>query len=397
MPHTPQPARAFIPMMALMMSMVALAIDIMLPAFPAIRADLGVVDPADVQLVLTVLFLGFAFSQLIVGPLSDTYGRRPVIFITFGLVVMGGLLSALATSFEMLLVGRFLQGVGIAGPRILANAIIRDLFDGRGMARVMSTIMMTFIMVPVLAPLVGQSIEIAAGWRAIFAFLIIMALISCTWYGLSQAETLAPENRRPFSIGMIARGIAEVFRTRPAIGYTITNGMMFGPFLAYLSTTQAIYQDIYKVGTMFPLYFALGAGTIGIASFVNAKLVERLGMLILARKAFAFAFGAIGLFCIWCLLSGGIPPMWTFVGFVMIVFFCIGLNFGNITALAMEPLGHMAGMGAAVFGCASTLISLPIAWGIGQAYADTVTPLAFGFLIAAGLALVSFEWAARAR
>lgn len=397
MKQSSNPTRAFIAMMALMMSMVALAIDIILPAFPDIQRDLNVADQSDVHLVLTALFLGFAISQLIVGPLSDTYGRRPIILITFGLVVMGGLIAVFAPTFETLLFGRFLQGIGIAGPRILSNAIVRDLYRGRKMAKIMSIIMVTFIFVPVLAPALGQGILFFAGWRAVFGAVVIIAIISCVWYAIAQPETLAAENRRAFSATVIWSGIVEVFRTRTAIGYTIVSGFMFGPFLAYLSTTQSIFQDIYGVGTLFPLYFALGAGSIGIAAFVNSMLVERLGMVVLARVAFVTALLVIAVFCMICWATNGLPTVWLFLAFVMIVFFCIGLNFGNISALALEPLGHMAGMGSAVFGCVSTLMSIPVAWAIGKAYAGTVTPLAIGFLVAGLGALAAFEWATRAR
>ncbi len=397
MSNPAQPARAFVPMIALMMSMVALSTDIMLPALPAIGSDLNVAEGNDVHLVVTTLFLGFGIAQLFAGPMADTWGRKPIILGSFILVIGGGIVCTFAQSFEALLLGRFIQGVGIAGPRVLATAIVRDLYAGPQMARLLSIIMVTFILVPVFAPAVGQGVQALAGWRAIFAVLVAAAMISAIWYGLGQAETLAPENKRPFTPRSLFFGLKEVITTRASIGHTMVSGFMFGPFLAYLASAQMIYQDIYSAGALFPLYFALGAGSIGIAAFTNSMLVERLGMATLARRAFQVGVVGIGIFAIWSWSHAGVPPLWSFIAFVMLTFFCIGLNFGNISALALEPMGHMAGMASAVFGFLSTLMSIPIAWAIGEFYTGTTTPLAIGFLISGAGALIAFEWAIRAR
>ncbi|MEO0357090.1 MAG: multidrug effflux MFS transporter [Pseudomonadota bacterium] len=397
MPHPAKPAPAFVPMIALMMSMVALSTDIMLPALPAIAADLSVAGTKDVHLVVTTLFLGFGMAQLFVGPMADTWGRKPVVLGSFVLVIMGAVICAVAPTFETLLLGRFIQGIGIAGPRVLATTIVRDIYAGPTMARMMSIVMLTFIMVPIFAPALGQGVQALAGWRSIFGVLAAASLVSAIWYGVAQAETLAPENQRPFTPVSLYHGLAEVIGTRASLGHTMVSGFMFGPFLAYLAGSQMIYQDIYAAGALFPLYFALGAGSIGIAALTNSILVERAGVVFLARRAFQIGVLGVAIFVLWSWAHDGTPPLWSFIAFVMLTFFCIGLNFGNVAALALEPMGHMAGMASAVFGFLSTMMSIPIAWVLGAVYAGTTTPLAVGFMICGILALATFEWAVRGR
>ena len=232
------PTAAFIAMMATIISIVALSTDIMLPVLPQIAHDLNVADENDTHLVVSVLFIGFAFGQLLVGPLSDAYGRRPVIFVSYGVFFVGCIMTTFATSFELLLMGRLLQGAGIAGPRIVSNAIIRDLFSGRTMARVMSLIMMLFVLVPIVAPLVGQTIAQFGGWRSTFATLLGVGILSCIWFAVAQPETLPTSARTQFSLRTLWNGAKYVVTNRAAIGYIITLGFIFGPFLGYLGISQ---------------------------------------------------------------------------------------------------------------------------------------------------------------
>ena len=224
----------FVAMMALLISLVALSIDAMLPALPVIGRDLGFENPNDPQLILSVLFAGLAIGQLFYGPISDSTGRKPAIYAGLAIFGIGCILTIVAQSFEMMLLGRFLQGLGAAGPRVVVMALVRDLYEGRAMARIMSFVMMVFIGIPALAPAIGQTIEQLFGWRAIFVTFLAIALIGSTWFGLRQEETRKPGDRLPFSIRVIASGIWETLKTRHSLGYTIAAGFVFGAFIGFL-------------------------------------------------------------------------------------------------------------------------------------------------------------------
>ena len=275
----------FVALMALMISLVALSIDAMLPALPEIGESLGVQQENSNQLVISLLFFGMAIGQLIYGPLSDSTGRKPAIYVGIGLFIVGCLFSVVATNFTIMLVGRFLQGMGAAGPRIVAVALIRDKYTGSAMARVMSFVMTVFILVPAVAPALGQGLLIVAHWRTIFVAFMLLAIIVLIWFAIRQPETLRASQRMKFSLQRTLMAVREVCVNRTAIGYTIATGLVFGPFLGYLNSAQQIFQDQYNLGTQFPLYFAILALSVGGATYINARLVMRYGMQVLTTWA----------------------------------------------------------------------------------------------------------------
>lgn len=394
---TPLPLAEFVSLLALMVSMVAMATDIMLPALGIIGHDLGVADPNDTQLIVSSLFGGFAVGQMLAGPISDSIGRKPTIYIGYSIFVVGCVLSVTATSLDAMLAGRVLQGLGAAAPRIITVAIVRDSYEGRAMARIMSIAMAIFILVPALAPAIGQGLVAVADWHATFYFLMAMALVGFVWFALRQPETLHAADRRAFSAVNIVRGIKQICGYRIAVGYTLSAGCVFGAFVGYLSSAQQVFQSTYQLGDLFPLFFGMAALAIGTASVCNSKLVMRLGMRLLSRRALIGLTLLSGAFLIPVMLSDGIPPLWAFMVWLLGTFFCVGMLFGNFNALAMEPLGHMAGLGAALVGSVSSFISLPLGWAIGHFYDGTVLPLVGGFAI---LGLISFglmTWTERGR
>jgi len=378
--------------MALLMSLVALSIDAMLPALGEIGRDLGVARENDVQLVVSLIFLGIAIGQIGYGPLADSIGRKPALLAGLGLYMVGCLFSLFSKSFSVMLAGRLMQGLGVAGPRIVTVAIIRDQYEGRLMARVMSFAMAVFIIVPVIAPAMGQAILLAFEWRAIFAAFLAIAVATSLWFMIRQRETLSPDRRAPFTPTRIARGFREVLTHRAALGYTITAGLVFGPFLAYLSTAQQVFQVQYGLGELFPAYFALLALALGTASLSNARLVMRYGMRTLSH----WALGVMGLssaaFFGVSYQASGHPSLSALVGYLLVVLFCQGVLYGNMNALAMEPLGHIAGIGAAVVGALSMVISIAVGTVIGQAYDGTVLPLVAGFAVLGFAALATMRW-----
>ncbi|MTI09834.1 multidrug effflux MFS transporter [Curvivirga aplysinae] len=375
---------------AMLTSLVAMSIDSMLPALQIMGQELGVLAENDNQLVVSVLFSGFAIGQLFMGPLSDSIGRKLAIFFGLGLFLFGSILCVTAESFETMLWGRFIQGLGVAGPRIVTMALIRDLYEGRGMAQIMSFIMAVFIIVPALAPSVGQAILAVAEWRWIFLTLIIMAAIGFIWLLTRQPETLDKEKRLPFSPKQIWTGIKETCATRASFGYTIAAGIIFGAFIGYLSSAQQIFQDVYDAGENFPIYFGVLALAIGAASLVNGKLVVKYGMRNLLIKALMAKIVICFAFLPFVLFAEGRPDLLYFMIWGMSAFFCTGILFGNFNALALEPLGHIAGIASSVIGALSTLISIFLGYAVGNAYDFNVTPLVagFGFLSLLGLFVV---------
>lgn len=383
----------FVAMMGVMIALTAVSTDAMLPALPEIGQELGAKHPNDAQLVLSLFFIGNAVGSLFYGPVSDAVGRKPAIY--FGLVVftIGCVLSILATTFPMILAARLVQGLGVAGPRSVATAVVRDLYSGRNMARVMSFIMAVFILIPIIAPALGQGIMLFTGWRVIFGFFIGLAVIVISWYGLRQPETLLPEQRIKFTITRLRSAFGEVLRNRVALGFTIAAGLFAGAFLGFLNSAQAIFQDQYGLGTRFPLYFAAISIASGLASLINARLVVRLGM----RRLTSVANGALTLISIayfaYAFALQGNPPFITLFAYLFVNFFVVGIMFGNLNSMAMEPLGHIAGVGSAVVTSLSSMLSIPIGALIGRAFNGTILPLIGGFAILCFLTIFVMRWA----
>lgn len=375
------------------MSLTALSIDAMLPALAQIGRDLNVQNANGRQLVISVLFFGLAVGQLFFGPLSDKTGRKPAIYAGFACFIAGSLVSMFAISFPMMLFGRLLQGAGISAPRTVTLALVRDQYEGRAMARVMSFVMTVFILVPMIAPTMGQAILLFSGWRTIFGSFVLLTLITFLWFALRMPETLAPEKRAPFSWRRIITTTREIIRIRPAIGYTVTAGFVSGAFIGYLNSSQQIFQEQYALGELFPLFFAIIALSVGLASLLNARLVIRIGMRSLVRGSLMTILVLSSVALVIALATAGHPPLWLLMAYLMMSLFCIGILFGNMNSLAMEPLGNIAGIGAAVVGALSTLISVMLGTVIGQNYNGTVLPVVAGLAILAGLSLVVVHWA----
>jgi DHA1 family bicyclomycin/chloramphenicol resistance-like MFS transporter len=382
----------FVFLMALTISMVALAIDTMLPALPQIASDLGVVKINDSQYVISILFAGMAVGQMIFGPMSDSLGRKHAINLGFAFFIIGCLVSLFATSFTTMLIGRFLQGLGAAGPRVVSTALVRDLYQGREMARVMSFVMTIFILVPVIAPSVGQVILIFSDWRGIFLLFLVLSVIVSVWFNCRQPETLAFDKRIKFSISQILSDTKTILTIPVAIGYTIAAGIVFGAFLGYLSSSQQIFQVQYALGDQFALYFGVLAAAVGVASLVNAKLVMRFGMRRLSQGATVFIVVLSVPFYFIAEHYAGNPPLIQLMIYLLAVFFFIGILFGNLNALAMEPLGSIAGLGAAVVGSLSTLVSVVLGVAVSSAYDNTVLPLVSGFALLGISCLVVMAW-----
>lgn len=382
----------FVALCALLMSLVAMAIDAMLPALGHIAGDLGVSDTNDVQLVISTIFMGLAVAQLGFGPISDSIGRKPTIYISLVLFCVGTLVSLVAGSFTILLVGRFLQGFGAAGPKIVTVALVRDKYEGEAMARIMSTVLAVFIVVPAIAPSLGQVVLWFAPWRAIFGLLLLQGVVALFWFAARQPETLPAEKRRRFSMKEVWLAARETCSSRVAFGYTLVGGVIFGAFLGYLNSAQQIFQVQYGVGKWFSVYFGVLAIAVGCATIVNARIVMRLGMARIVRIALWSLALIAAAFLAVAIATRGEPKLWLLMSFLVPCFFCIGILFGNVNALAMQPMGHIAGTAAAVIASLSTLISLVLGLAIGRAYSGTILPLSIGLASLSVVSLPILYW-----
>ena len=385
----------FVPLIAILMSLVALSVDAMLPALPEIGRDLGVQHRNEAQFVITALFVGLGFGQLLFGPLSDRVGRKPAIITGLLIFMVGCVVSLYASSFEAMITGRILQGIGAASPRIVTMALVRDQFSGQQMARIMSFSMAIFILVPAIAPLLGQTILLLGDWRLIFATFLTLAVVVFVWFFFRQPETLAAENRLSVAPRAVIHSVGVVLRTRQALGYALATGFIFAPFVAYLSTAQQIFQEAYDTGKLFPAYFGSLALAIGFGSLVNDRLLRAWGMhqistvSTLSVSVISFvAFAGFQFF-------DSLPPLWLFTGYLGVVFFLMGTIFGNLSALTMEPLGYVAGIGAALTSAMATLVSVVLGGIVGQFFDGRVNFLACAFGLLGIATLTAMWWGTR--
>ena len=371
--------REFTILMALLISIVAISIDALLPALGVIGRDFAVTNQNQVQLIIGCIFGGMAVGQLVAGPMSDALGRKPVLYAGIVLYLAGSVFCYFADSFNMLLVGRIIQGLGVAAPYVTAVSVVRDKYSGRDMASVMSLVMMIFILVPAIAPSLGQAVMHFADWRAIFLLYIGYSIVIGLWIMLRLEETLPPSHRTPHKFSAFAHSLRIILNNRTTTIYTICMGLCFGSFIGYLGASQQIFQDQFGVGEKFSLYFGGLALVLGLASLMNSKFVVRLGMRYICTHAMgAIVVASLIFLGLHVIVDSITLPM--FLIYASILFFSFGLMFGNLNAIAMEPMGEVAGMASAIIGSVSSVISLVIGTFVGQMYNNTLIPIAFGFL-----------------
>ncbi len=376
--HIPFPE--FITLMALYVALMAMSIDMILPALQTIGLEFGIKNSNETQYIIGILFLGFTFGQVIYGPIADSFGRKPTVYTGFIIFAFGSFLSLISHSFEAILIGRFLQGFGAAAPRIVSTAIIRDLYKGREMARVMSFIMTIFIIIPVIAPSFGQALLLVASWRMMFAIFLSISIITMIWTYFRLPETLKKQDVRPFNLKMIWKDFCSVIGNKITLKYAICAGLIFSAMVGYITSCQQIFQDYFKIGNLFPIYFGICALSIGISSIVNSMIVRRFGMKLISHYALIAMIVISVLFLSLLIFQNNQAQIWQFMIFTLISFFCLGMLFGNLNALAMEPMGHYAGIASAVIGFISSGTSAILGTIIGQAYNGSLMPMVLGFL-----------------
>lgn len=379
-----------IALMAMLFATIAFSIDAMLPALPEIAQTMTPNDINRAQFVVTSFVLGMGIGTLFTGPLSDRFGRRPIVLAGTVVYVLGAIIGAWAQNLEALLLARLVQGLGAAGPRIVSLAILRDLYAGREMARTISFVMIIFTIVPAIAPLIGSLIIVWKGWSAIFWSFAVFASLASLWFGLRMPETLAVSDRRPFTWRAILSAMVDMYRS-PVVRWSIfAQGFCLGVLFSMISTVQPIYDVVFDRAASFPIWFGAIAVVAGASSFVNAALVMRLGMrklvsgILRAQLVFSSLILVISIFGI-----TGDFAFYSFVFWQTTVFFQIGLTLGNLNAIAMEPMGHVAGLAASIMGSISTVVAVALAAPVSLAFNGSILPLVLGVLTYSTLALLS--------
>ncbi|WP_252733682.1 multidrug effflux MFS transporter [Paracoccus marinaquae] len=387
-PQQRLPMPEFITMLAFLFATIAFSIDAMLPALPEIAAQLTPENVNRAQLILTAFVAGMGLGTLFAGPISDAIGRKRAITIGFAIYAAAAVVAIFANSIEVLLAARFVQGLGAAGPRIVGLALVRDLYEGREMARITSIVMMVFIIIPALAPSIGQGMIWLAGWHGVFIGFLIFAVIGSTWLNLRQAETLPPERRRPLRAGPLKEAAREVLTDRHVVLCTLILTLGFGQMFGLLSSAQQLFGEAYGKGDAFPSWFAAMALLSGAGTVLNAAFVTRFGMRRIAKWAYIMQTCVSAVMLV--LVGGGLLPealqFPAFFIWCVSVFFMAGVTFGNLNALALQRMGHIAGMAASIVSATSTLLATLIAAPVGLLYDGTALPVIIATLICSALA-----------
>jgi len=388
-PHPGLSFRQFVALIAALMASNALAIDSMLPALPQIGEALRIVEENQRQWVITAYLLGFGAAQIVYGTLADRFGRKPVLLFGIAVYALSSIAAAFSGSFEMMMLARVTQGIGAAATRVLAVSIVRDCYSGRQMARVMSLSFVVFLVVPIVAPSVGQAIVLAAPWRWIFGILALFGTVLLAAVAFRLPETLHPKDRLTISPERVLRAFRFTLGNRVAVGYMLGMTMVMGGLFGFINSAQQVFVDVFHAPRMFTVIFALIAASMAVASILNARIVGRIGT---RRVSHAALMGYI----VFSLLHAGVAAagwetIWSFAILQSAMMFCFGLMGPNFGAMAMEPLGHIAGTAASVQGFITTVGGALLGFYVGQHFDGTVVPLTLGFaaygLVACGFVL----------
>jgi DHA1 family bicyclomycin/chloramphenicol resistance-like MFS transporter len=375
-------------LLALMTSLGALTIDLQLPAMPLILQSFGLNESNEQQWIITAYMLGFASAQIFYGPLSDSYGRKPI--LVFGLLVYiaASLACLFAQSYWVFLLARATQGIGAAAARIMINAITRDFFKGNEMARVTSLVMLIFIMVPVFAPSLGGLILWISEWHTILYVFVGFGLLILVWSLMRLPESLNPEDKKDLNLKQLLETFKRVVSEPISMTFAVISGVIFSGFMAYLNSAEQIFSQMYDAKDSFPIIFGMIAIFFGLAAFINSRIVMIYGAMKVTYYAMLLMLFSNLVALISTIYFRGLPPLWLFAINLGVINVCIGLVYGNVMAIAMLPLGRMAGMGASVIGMISAFLAAGIGILISQQLTNSIFPITIGFLSTSMLAFL---------
>ena len=386
-------SRGFIFTLAGCMAVTALAIDSALPAFGEIRTAFGLADDAtSVTGIISFFFIGSSLGLLPAGLLADRFGRRPVMWGGLALYVFGAVLSIFSPSLWVMFLARFIWGLGSAGPRVAAMAMVRDSYEGEQMAKQMSLIMAVFILVPTFAPALAAGILVVGPWQAVFWVCAAIAVVVAGSVAMLP-ETLAADQRRPLAIGDVGGGLRTIFTTPGTIAYLLSLTALFGVFLSYLASSEIILDQVFGLDEWFPLFFGGIALVMGGAMYVNGRIVERVGLERIVQVGFTANLGFAAVLLAVALATGGVPPFWLFVALLGAVLFFQQMLIPNLNAAAMRPLGAVAGTAAALLGMIPGVLGAVVGGLIDRQFDGTITPLSIGFVISSSVAFAAWRWA----
>jgi DHA1 family bicyclomycin/chloramphenicol resistance-like MFS transporter len=384
--HPGMTFRMFVLFVAAIMAMNAISIDSMLPALPEIGNSLGITEANKTQWVITAYLLGFGGAQIIYGPLADRFGRKPVLLFGIALYTAASLWAAFSTSLEAMMAARVIQGVGAAATRVLAVTIVRDCYSGATMARVMSLTFIVFLAAPIIAPSLGQVVMLFVSWHWIFGLLAIYGIATLIWGARKLPETLHPEDRMPLSLKAVGNALWLTVTTRQTIFYTLAVTLIFGALFGFINSIQQIFDETFDAVDLFPAIFAAIAAFMAVSSFVNSRVVEKLGTRFVSHTALIGFTGFAAVHMISAYLGHE-----NMVSFALVQggqMFCFGLIVSNFNSMAMEPMGHIAGTASSVQGFISTTGGALLGFLVGQQFDGTTLPLGTGFFVFAALAIV---------
>ena len=389
-------SREFLGMVALCMAMAAMSIDLLLPAFPEMRDDFGLAPGAtEISRVITAFFVGLGFGQLVYGPLSDRFGRKPILYVGIAVYVAGAIASTTAATLDELVVYRAVWGFGAAAPRSLALAILRDTFVGDRMARAMSNVMATFILVPIVAPSVGAALLTLGSWHLTVWVPVGVALVLTAWTALRLPETLPREQRRSVAPAALLSAAGAVVRNRQTMAFAVASTFLFGIMTSYVGSTQVIVDEVFDQGDLFGVIFGVLAIGLALGSLLSGKLVLRIGLDRLVRAGAVYAVLTTMLLAVVGITTDGHPPLWLFLLASAVMLPSVTALVPNTNTAAMAPLGHVAGMAAAIIGTISTIGGALLGSVIDDAYDGSVRPFTIGALVFAAVACAAVWLAGR--
>jgi MFS transporter, DHA1 family, multidrug resistance protein len=383
----------FIALVAGLIAINAFAIDIMLPGLQQIGESLGEADENRRQLIIPTYMLGFGVLQLVFGPLADRFGRRLPLLCGVGIYMLAALSANFVTDFNSLIVLRFLQGAGAAASAVIGIALVRDLFVGDEMAKTLSLVFMVMMVSPILAPALGQFLLTVMSWQGLFAFMAGLGGLVWLWIFFRLPETMKPENRRAFTFKSIIEGFGIVFGNRVSLAYIMATALLFGALMGFLTSSQQIYVSLFNMGAWFPAFFAIGGVVSALGGFANSQLVTRFGMEKLSHRAlWVFAANSVVVLLVSYL---GLMNVWVFLGLSMVWFLSFNFIMSNFGALAMMPLGEVAGTAASTQGFLQMVVGAALGAMIGQLFDGSTVPLALGFVVLSVLAGLVVKWGAK--